>query len=358
MERFAKFLGNLDTLTQKSFGSDKEYIHPNLKNLGAVSVVLIREAIAPVVFRNFEQEITDIELEHGGQPYVRAVPNKFKYPERGRGLQILRAFGTGGKFPQNRTVLKKFENGKWVEARPGEVFDLNTLVFGDSVQKPDVLPIKAAVNYSDGLSVLPKFDCVGQTDHISAMEDGSLWNSEKKDESVNIFTRHFIKPGTLMVQTLSTRGCLLPPFGLDHLLLCVGLANAYGGQTSVTGVNIRTHVVGIYGDKFEQALTSPYELIKALPADQTELKHDVTALKKYLHAQLKACHEVAMDGGEAEKYQERLFTRFEQDTAAMQAEYQAAHGKVSQFFEDWFGKPVKPPRGGNNKKKQAAEETE
>lgn len=77
----------------------------NLKNLGCISVVLIREAIAPVVFRNAEQEITDIEWLN--DLYVRAVPNKFKYIERGRGLQVLRALGVGGKQAQNKTVLYK-----------------------------------------------------------------------------------------------------------------------------------------------------------------------------------------------------------------------------------------------------------
>jgi CRISPR-associated protein Csc2 len=345
MQRFTQFLGDIDNLAKTSAGNTKEYIHPRLKNLGSVSLVLIREAIAPVVFKNFEQEITDIEVETGGELYVRAVPNKFKYPERGRGLQILRAFKAGGNQPQNQTVL--------IQSKPGLTFDLNSFVFGDSVQKPDVLPVKAAVNYSDGLSVLPKFQCVGQTDHINAMEDGSLWDSETKKNSSNIFTRHFIKPGTLMVQVLSTRGCLLPPIGFDHLLLCIGLAGAYGGQTSVTGINIRTHILGIYGDKFEQAITSPYELVKTLPTDNPAVKNQVDKLRDYLHAQLETAHAVTMTGQEATAYQKKLLTRFEQEPAALATEYLAAHEKISQFFEAWFGKPPKEKKESEKKKEKA-----
>ncbi|OAD21592.1 CRISPR-associated protein Csc2, partial [Candidatus Thiomargarita nelsonii] len=98
MDRFNPFLGNIDTLFTTTQGEKKEYVQPRLKNLGSVSIVLIREAIAPVVFRNSEEEITDIEISIGDNSnvYVRAVPNKFKYPERGRGLQILRLFKAGG----------------------------------------------------------------------------------------------------------------------------------------------------------------------------------------------------------------------------------------------------------------------
>jgi hypothetical protein len=339
MQRFKEFLGDIDELAGKSAGNDKpEYVHPKLKNLGSVSLVLIREAIAPVVFKNFEQEITDIEIEFGGNPYVRAVPNKFKYPERGRGLQILRALNAGGRMPQNKTVLK---DGQF----PSEVFDLNTLVFGDSVQKPKVLPIKAAVNYSDALSVLPRYQCVAEVDHVRANEAGSLWDEEKHENSSNLFKRHFIKPSTLMVQVLSTRGRVLPLIGLEHLLFCLGVAGSYGGQTSVTGINIRTYIVGIYADAFEQAITSPYELVKNLPNDELNLFTDVGALREYLHGELLSkAHQVSMIGEEVRAYQENLIARFENDTGALEDEYQEAQKKIGAFFDDWFGQVGK--KGG------------
>ncbi len=120
MNRFTPFLGNIDELFKTTQGEKKEYVQPALKNLGSVSLVLIREAIAPVVFRNSEEEMTDIEiaLNEDSETYVRAVANKFKYPEKGRGLQILRLFNkAGGNMPQNKIVLTKKMN-------PSEGFDL------------------------------------------------------------------------------------------------------------------------------------------------------------------------------------------------------------------------------------------
>lgn len=332
MKTLTPYLANIDNLLTESSGDKKtSYIHPQLKNLGAISIVLIREAIAPVVFRNAEEEITDIEINKLEDVYVRAVPNKFKYPERGRGLQILRALGVGGRLPQNKTVIAKGQN-------PSDAFDLNTLVFGDSAMKPKnnaVLPVRAAVNYSDGLSLLPKHQCVDESFHISVMEDGTLFDAEEKKNSSNLFTRHFIKPNTLMLQVLSTRGKVLPEIGLKHLLLSVGMAGSYGGQTSVTGANIRTHIVGVYADKFEQALSSPYELLTALNQTETDLS-SLEASRRVLHELLVPAHQLAITGETVEQWQQQLIEAFNQVGSDLEQEYKHAAPKVGELFDGWF----------------------
>ncbi|TXH60123.1 MAG: type I-D CRISPR-associated protein Cas7/Csc2 [Thiothrix sp.] len=326
MQVLQAYLANIDQLTATSHIDDKKtYIHPKLKNLACVSIVLIREAIAPVVFRNAEQEITDIECSDN--LYVRAVPNKFKYIERGRGLQILRALGVGGKQAQNKTVLYKGQ-------KVSDAFDLNTLVFGDSANYENrVLPVRSAINYSDALSIKPKEQVVDSTFHNRAMEDGTLFDAETKKNSDNLFTRHFIKPGTLMVQVLSTRGQVLPEIGLKHLLLSVGLAGSYGGQTSVTGVNIKTHIVGIYADPFEQAISSPYELLKQL---QTHTDSDLVTIKATLHELLQTKHATSLQGAEVQQWQQALIKAFEQNGSPLEQEYKAAQPKVAALFNEWF----------------------
>ena len=326
MQMLQPYLANLDELTTTSPIDDKKtYVHPKLKNLGCISLVVIREAIAPVVFRNAEQEITDIDWLD--DLYVRAVPNKFKYIERSRGLQILRAFGVGGRLPQNKTVLYKGQ-------KPADAFDLNTLVFGDSANYDNrVLPVRAAVNYSDALSIQPKDQCVDESFHNRAMEDGTLFDAETKKNSDNLFTRHFIKPGTLMIQTLSSRGQVLPEIGLQHLLLSVGMAGSYGGQTSVTGINIRTHMVGLYASKFEQATTSPYEMLKVL---QPHAQADLLSLKATLHERLQAQHTVSIQGTEAEQWQLALIKEFETNQSPLEQAYKQAQPKVAALFNDWF----------------------
>ncbi|WP_028316954.1 type I-D CRISPR-associated protein Cas7/Csc2 [Desulfatibacillum aliphaticivorans] len=329
MKCFEQYLGNLDAMTTESNGEKiKSYIHPTLKNLGVINVVLLREAVAPVVFRNAEQEITDIEVD--GEVYVRAVPNKFKYPEKNRGMQILRAYNVGGRLPQNKTVIGKKQS-------VSEVYDLNTFVFGDSaMREKNVLPVKSGVNYSDGLSLLPKHQCVDQTFHNRAFEDGTLFDAESKKNSDNLFNRHFITPGTLMVQVLSSQGRLLPPEALDHLLLSIGVAGTYGGQTSVTGTNIRTSIVGVYGAKFERPASSPYEIIKALARYEADLTEPNEA-EAAIHQMLSEAYETAMDGKEARDYQTELVSRFENQDPSLEAQYKKAALKVGDLFDNWFG---------------------
>lgn len=319
------YLADIDGLSaQSTVDGKKYYIHPKLKNLGCINLVVIREAIAPVVFRNAEPEITDIAFED--EVYVRAVPNKFKYVERGRGLQILRALNVGGKQAQNKTVLYKGQ-------KTSDAFDLNALVFGDSANFDNrVLPVKAAVNYSDALSTQSKYHCVDETFHNRAMEDGTLYDAEKSKNSDNLFTRHFIKPGTLMVQVLSSRGKMLPEIALQHLLLSVGMAGSYGGQTSVTGTNIRTHIVGLYADKFEKSLASPYELLKTIKGQEL----DLLATQASLHKHLTEAHALSIAGTEIATWQAELIEAFNQPGGALEKAYQQAEPKIAVLFDEWF----------------------
>jgi CRISPR-associated protein Csc2 len=327
MKEFAKYLGKIDHLVDTSTNGKGDYIHPALKNIGSITLVTLREAIAPVVFRNAEQEITDIEFDD--ETYVRAVPNKFKYPERSRGLQILRTYGVGGRMPQNKTVLMKSQ-------KPSDAFDLNTLVFGDSANHDTrILPVRSGVSYSDGLSLMPKHFCVDETFHNRAMEDGTLFDADSEKNSENLFSRHFILPGTLMVQVLSTRGKVLPPEGLDHLLLSMGIAGLYGGQTAVTGVNLRTHLVGLYGSRFERSLASPYEILKALDKDLD--RKDSSAVIKSIHKMMEAVHDTVMGPDSLQAYQKQLVEDFEADKPELQTQYVHAAEKTAELFDSWFG---------------------
>lgn len=327
MERLNDYLPQLEQLLEESQGDKNTYLHPKRKNLGSVSLVLLREAIAPLVIRNAEQEITDIEFNN--DTYVRAVPSKFKYPERGRGLQILRAMNAGGRYPQNRTAIPK-------GAKASESFDLNTLVFGDSANHDNkVLPVRAAVNYSDALSLRSKYLCVDESFHNRGFEHGTLWDAEANKNTDNLFTRHFVSPGTLLVQVLSTRGKLLPPIGLKHLLLSVGLAGSYGGQTSVTGINVRTHFVGIYADLFEKAETSPYELLKRVGGPEAT---DIAQVKAALHAVLEPIHQTCIPGDDVQAWVDELITGFNASGGEMEQEYQGAAKAMVSLFDGWFDK--------------------
>ena len=304
---------------------------PSRRNAGHVAVALIREIVAPTVFRNAEEEITDIE-DRDGVRRVRATPSKFKFAERGRGLLVLRVWNVGGRLPQNRTAVG--------EAMPvGMAFDLNTLVFGDSaLWGTRVLPVKATVQYSDALSTAPYRDAVGESFHHRGDETGTLWDAENKKNTENLFTRHFVRPGTLLIQILTSNGRQLPPIGLDHLLLSLGLAGSYGGQTSVTGVNVRTHIAGIFASRLEVPIASPYELLRELHGrlNETLATASVGELASGIHQAMRDHYQTHADGDEASAYQRQLVGEFERDDPELRGRYEAAAPRIADLFEQHF----------------------
>jgi CRISPR-associated protein Csc2 len=318
------YLGSLDGLANHARSNGKTYVEPALKNLGTIAIPVLREVISPASFRNTDAEITDITVDRVRR--VRAVANKFKYGERRRGLQVLRHFGAGGTMALNRT---EFQDGQPVS----QGYDLNTLVFGDSANYGKyVLPVKAGVQYSDAISLAPYAACVDETFHNRASEDGTLWNAAEGKNSVNLFDRHFVTPGTLLLQVLTINGRTLPPEALEHLLLCVGLAGSYGGQTSIYGINVRNHIVGLFGARMERAVASPYEAVRELGT----VLPGVAAAVAGLGALYEAAYPVAVDAAGVAGMVAGLIDQVEASDAAMRSRYVDVHRKVGAFFDAWF----------------------
>lgn len=324
---FAPFFTTTDALLHTATVDGKAYVQPALKNLGAVAIPVLREVIAPASFRNADAEITEIACN--GVRRIRAVANKFKYGERSRGAQVLRLFKAGGAMAQNRTHFE-------LKDQPSKGYDLNTIVFGDSANRDKyVLPVKAAAQYSDAISLASYEMCVDATFHNRASEDGTLFDPEEKKNSVNLFERHFITPGTLLLQVLTFNGRTAPIEALDHLLLSIGLAGAYGGQTSIYGVNVRNHIVGVYAGKFEQPVASPYQAVATLGAAAEDLGvEDAIAA---LHAIYRGVYQVHAPAAQVATHQRELIARVEKNDAGLAASYRATQGKVGEFFNAWFG---------------------
>ncbi len=330
MKQFAEYLNTGDMVETAENAKGTSYILPTRRNAGHLAIVLVREVVAPLVLRNAEEETTDV-MDLDSIRRVRATPSKFKFGERGRGLLVLRAYGVGGRSPQNRTAVTK-------QLPIRDAFDLNTFVFGDSaMSRNQVLPVKAAVQYSDALSTVPYIEAVGSGFHNRGDETGTLWDAETKANSSNLFTRHYVRPGTLLVQVLTSNGRQLTPMGLDHLLLSLGLAGAYGGQTSVTGTNVSTSIAGIFGARLESPLSSPYCLLRELQADRKIDDQGVEPLVAAIGDALTTQYSTALSAAEATAYQRTLIEAFEKDTAWLRERYQVAAAQASDMFARYFG---------------------
>lgn len=324
---FKPFLGDLEAMTSTMTDGSKDYVQPALKSLGTVSLVVLREVISPASFRNAESEVTDIDV--AGYRHIRAVANKFKFGERARGLQILRHFNAGGNSPQNKTA---FSSGE----KPSARFDLNAFVFGDSANHgTKVLPVKASAQYSDAISIQDYAPSVDATFHNRASEDGSLFDAARKENSNNIFERHFIKPGTALLQVISFNGRTAPAEAISHLLLSMGLAGAYGGGTSIYGINVRNRIVGLYGGRFERDVASPYVAIAKLREAGTN-RDDVGAVHEALAALYGEAYPTAIAGDAVEEMQKDQIAALEAGDAEMKAAYIATAGKLVNYFDLWF----------------------
>lgn len=329
-EPIKTYLGDLDSLLAITQTEEtKSYAQPALKTLGSAVLLVLREVISPASFRNAESEITDIDVD--GRRHVRAVANKFKFGERARGLQVLRYFQAGGRAAQNKTAFHKGE-------RPSGKYDLNTLVFGDSANTHDnkVLPVKAAAQYSDAVSIQDYADAVDLTFHNRASEDGSLWDAQRKENSNNLFERHFVKPGTLLLQTIAFNGRVAPVEALDHLLLSLGLAGAYGGATSIYGVNVRNHLVGIFAGHMERDLSSPYVAINRLRQDVQVNIEDPAAVRDALAALYRSAWPVEVPGQAITDRQQELIAQLEAKDPVLQETYTTTAAQVGAYFDAWF----------------------
>ena len=317
-------LGSLISLAQDKGG--KSYAQPALKNLGSVAIPILRETISPASFRNAESEVTDID--YGGVRRVRAVANKFKFGERSRGLQVLRQFNAGGRQPQNRTVFGK-------DDRPSVAYDMNTLVFGDSANHGNrVLPVKATAQYSDAISVQDYASATDITFHNRAAEDGTLFDAQSKGNSSNIFERYFVKPGTLLLQTVTFNGRTAPVEALKHFLLCLGLAGAYGGQTSIYGINVRNHITGIYAGRLERDIASPYVALEKMGIGNGS---SLDEAKEKLHQLYSSVYPVHIEAGTVQDLLNSMINAVEENEEEFSKHYCDVQKRTGEFFDEWFG---------------------
>ena len=309
---------------------------PKLPEAQVIVIPLVREAVAPMLIRNNDvDDITDMPL--AGKNRVLMIASKTKGVERRNGARILRTLGVGGRFPTNKTYIR--------EDNIRDAYDLNTYVFGDSAKSAGggsaIYSVHSAVLYSDAVSVQSRAESVmDQFRQGGISEDGGAFDVETKSASSNIFTTRYVIPGTLFVQTLVMTGRRMTTTALDHLLLAIGLSGAYGGQTAVTGTNLRTHLAGIYWGRLERPVNAPKILLEQLGATQNAAEIRAGLETLFRQAYPGHCDSETLSGHLA-----GLVERFEQDDPELRQWYQAAKQQMADLFASWFV--------GNKEKKSA-----
>lgn len=306
---------------------------PKLPEAQVIVIPLVREVIAPMLIRNNDaDDITDMAL--AGKNRVLMIASKTKGVERRNGARILRTLGVGGRYPTNKNYIRDEEDIR-------EKYDLNTYVFGDSAMLKDkICSVHAAVLYSDAVSLQSRAESVmDQFRQGGISDDGSAYDAIKKDNSTNIFTTRYVIPGTLFVQTLVMTGRRMTATALDHLLLAIGLSGAYGGQTAITGTNLRTHFAGIYWGRLERPINAPKMLLEGLASV------NAPEARTHLEAQFQQAYPGYCDSMALDAHLADLVDRFERDDPELRQRYQAAKQQMADLFAGWFV--------GNKEKKAA-----
>lgn len=327
--------------------AENAYYIPSLPKSQCIVIPLIREVIAPIIIRNNDSDsITTMVVN--GKNRVRMIGSKTKGVERRRGGQILRALGVGGIAAANRAYIPK-------DKTPGDVFDLNTFVFGDSANGSGkfIYPVHSSVLYSDAISIQPIssriVDATFRQGSIS--EDGGAYDADKGGIGTNIFTTRAVNPGTFFVQTLVFLGNRITKEALNHLILSIVNSGSYGGGTAATGTNIKTHLCGIYWGKIERAIDAPEEILKSLEKTDNVAEKSVDDIIALLASSFANEYPNCAGINEVNSYVDNLVTLFENDDEGLIKDYVMACEQSKDLFNKWFIKATEGTQKEKNNKK-------
>jgi hypothetical protein len=158
-----------------------------------------------------------------------------------------------------------------------------------------------------------------------------MWDREEGKHRTSLFSTEYIKPGTFFPSFLELDDPT--PEALMHLLLCLR-ETTYGAQTSITGPNMRNHIVAIMACAIEPPVSS-YTIVES----SADLLSDVNlvslttrmieSLGKYpgdLLTGERLTKLLAQVRGLDEKTQEEAYKRLKEDAEAVW-EYSGFGGK-------------------------------
>lgn len=326
MSTFTDLFSTLPTTMHEQYTGKEVVTIPRLPQSQCIVLPLVRTSIAPMLIRNNDAELTtDLYLADANR--IRMIASKTKGVERRRGAQILRMLGIGGFAAANKAFKPK-------DKPMSAVFDLNTVLFGDSAKGTEkaIYPVHAAVLYSDAISVEP---VGGQIDAVfrqgGVYEDGGTFDAENKKTSSNIFTTYSVKTGTRFIQTLVLMGNRVTREAFDHLLLSIGVAGSYGGATAVTGTNLQTTIAGIYWGTLERPINAPGQILPALDATDT-----TEAIVQKVQTLFEQQYPQAVAPEAVREYVGDLVHRLESADAALIRQYGHGASQAGELFDAWF----------------------
>ena len=246
-KKIMKFVGE-DFFTTEDVSTDKNERIPALcqNNLKNVTLMLIRETIAPFIDRsNMPDESIWFKMPDGRE-VIHVPARKFKSREKLFGIKLLRYLGKVDRSYKYNHLTSRVQL-----MNPTSVLMGETIVDHDKGEKTLSVPARAL--YSDVYSLRSREYITDKLTNNALNEQGTMYDVEKGRTSSAFFQTEFVVPGVFFPAFITLKDPT--PELLLHLIFSLR-QTAYGASTATTGTNFRNHIVGIIGSKIEPPISS------------------------------------------------------------------------------------------------------
>lgn len=308
------------------------------KRKPTVTLVLHREVVAPVLFRNSSTDRAETH-EFGDKLRAQVNPEKFVAKERLTGLDLLRRLSEQfGDENWDEDVSKgetpsELISDEYTHNEPGdltETLNLGTLTYGVAGTGDQEYGIKSHV-YEGYTYSVDEYDIMRKETRNAVYESGTMQNEDGEQASA-LFDLAKIHPGNSFVHFVTVEAGT--PGMFLYVLHNVLNTSKYGARETRAGKTIENNVLGVILGDYDTTLSAAELLSDYYDATGNDIPE---ALSEYIQDNERADWEVYGDLPDypdfPEWYEEAHRVAARQSEEADKVLYKYLHGETEQIFD-------------------------
>jgi len=210
-----------------------------------IVLALVREIIGPFINRSEDPDETISIKIKGNRDVIEIPARKFKSKEKLLGIRLCKAFNTID-FDYEYNDIKNSEMLK----------NPNSALFGDTLVESgrgNQAMLPSRVLYSSSYSIRPRIDLTRKLTHNALSGQGTMWDRNEGENRKSLFETEYIIPGAVFPSFITLKDPT--PELLYHFIMTLR-ETSYGAQTSITGSNVKNHIVAVLACGIEPPITS------------------------------------------------------------------------------------------------------
>ena len=244
-ERIWKYIGK-EWFATEAMDLDGEVLSPLAQDMPRRLVVaILREAIGPIINRSEDPDETVSIKMPDGRDVIEIPARKFKSKEKLLGIRLCKAFSV---------IDPSYE---YNDVKNGEMLrNPNSVLFGDTVVEAgrgNQAMFPSRVLYSSSYSIRKKIDITRKLTHNALSAQGTMWDRGTSRHRQSLFETEYIMPGSIFPSFITLKDPT--PEMFLHFMMTLR-ETSYGAQTSITGSNVRNHVIAILACGVEPPISS------------------------------------------------------------------------------------------------------